>query len=421
MATYQKQSKRHVVMYAGYLPINMDSGAEIRLFTNIRAYQDLDFDIEFVYVGKSNPSRWPDNFGVTWRYLSIPNESPTMTERLAFRVGWPFGKILNYRYEARKWIQRDVLAHEKKFPGTLYHFEYLFTACAAINLPGVRTIFSSHDLESARKQIVTDFRTQNRKMSRYEMLSEKYVSKAEKFVVKHCQLVLAIATHEAKIIQNNWSCDHVELFPMSWPDETIVFRKRNWMDGKKLRLLHLGKIDTLLCYNSLKFLFTEVFPRLEKNILQNIEMDVVGKIPESEGAKRIIEMAKEYPQVKFHGFQRDTRSFYGLSDLQVVGATIATGLRTRIIESFVFGIPVISTMIGAQGVEGLISGKNIFLAKDAQSFVDNLTYIYNNPACLPQLAKGGRETYDRYYNRNVAATILSEALDRHIFRKQKDS
>lgn len=415
MVAADKYPKK-IFIYAGFLPLKLDSGADIRLHTNIRAYLDLGYDVEVVYVGKSPPPRWPEYPGVKWRYLPVPNARPTLGEHLSYYLGFPIGKILNFRYEARKSIQNDMRILTKSNPQALFQFEYFYTACALINFPGFQTIFSSYDLETVRKQIVAEFRGKKRKFLR---LDDIYLIKAERLVVTQSKLVLAIATHEADHMRNNWGCDHVEVFPMSWPNELAVIRNRKWLEDGKLRLIHLGKIDTILSFNSLQFLFTEVFPRLGKSVLQNIEMDVIGKIPESDGSRKILDMAKKYPQVKFVGYQPDTRLLYSESDVQVVGATSATGLRTRIIESFVFGIPVISTIIGAEGVEGLNTGKNILLANNAETFARHLTYVYENPEALPQLAKAGRETYDRYYSRKVAAEKLSEVLHRYIYKDKE--
>ena len=133
-------------------------------------------------------------------------------------------------------------------------------------------------------------------------------------------------------------------------------------------------------------------------------------------ADEILVMAGGYPQLHFHGFQETITPFYEQADLQVVGATVATGLRTRIVESFVYGVPVLSTVIGAEGLGSLKTGFNIFLAKDSESFVAQITNIIENPELLSEIALNAQQTYNRYHRRQVVANRLSELLAQHIIR-----
>jgi hypothetical protein len=176
------------------------------------------------------------------------------------------------------------------------------------------------------------------------------LERAEMLAASHCKLVLTIAAHENAQLRQKLGLPYVELLPMSWPDEKVVSRTRPWLDEGVLRLLHLGTVDAFVTYYSLKFLLGEVFPRLPKTVLNNLELLVVGKIKDTPCSREIREMSRQYPQVRFLGYVDDVHPFYAKSDLQVVGATRATGLRTRIIESFVYGLPVLSTWASAPGV-----------------------------------------------------------------------
>jgi len=137
---------------------------------------------------------------------------------------------------------------------------------------------------------------------------------------------------------------------------------------------------------------------------------VVGTVADSFYCNRILEIAKPYPQVRFLGFAEDLRAMYAQVDVQVVGGVKASGLRTRIIESMVCGVPVLSTPEMAEGLSGLADGENILLAADAQDYADKLTNLVTFPPDFDQLANSARETYERVYSRSVAADVLAEAL-----------
>ena len=100
--------------------------------------------------------------------------------------------------------------------------------------------------------------------------------------------------------------------------------------------------------------------------------------------------------------------------MHVVGATIATGSRTRIIESFVFGLPVISTRESADGLIGLENRSNILLADSPNEFADYLINILKNPDQLVSLKLNGRTLYDKYYHSKVVTKKLKNLLNKYV-------
>ena len=102
------------------------------------------------------------------------------------------------------------------------------------------------------------------------------------------------------------------------------------------------------------------------------------------------------------------------ADLQVVGGVKASGLRTRIIESMVYGVPVFSTAEMAEGLSGLADGENILLAADAQDYADRLTNLVTSPPDFDQLARSARKTYDENNGRQIAMEVLKNALQEFL-------
>ena len=129
---------------------------------------------------------------------------------------------------------------------------------------------------------------------------------------------------------------------------------------------------------------------------------------------RILELAKPYPKVSFLGYVEDVRRVYSEADLQVVGNTRATGLRTRIVESFLYGVPVLSTVEAAKGVSPISDGRNILLVADARGFARAIADVLQTPACLAAVAAAGHATYKANYSREVSARALSDLLQRYF-------
>ena len=89
---------------------------------------------------------------------------------------------------------------------------------------------------------------------------------------------------------------------------------------------------------------------------------------------------------------------------------MATGSRTKIVESLVYGLPVLSTFEAADGLIGLKNKENIFLAETPKEFLNHLKYIIENPSILKSIRKKGRDTYDNLYSQELGKNKLKEII-----------
>ena len=98
-------------------------------------------------------------------------------------------------------------------------------------------------------------------------------------------------------------------------------------------------------------------------------------------------------------------------DLQIIGSQNATGIRTKIIESLAFGLPVISSEIGARGLYGLKHEENILLVKNHIEFSEILFGILNGIYDLNRISMNGRKLYEKRYSKEKQALKLKECLN----------
>lgn len=391
-------------------------GSSMRVYTNLRAYLDLGFRVELIhFVTEENQSKaliLPEG---EIRLTQIPRQAREMNryaKKLAMLLGWPDEFLLKAFFSVKAQVIPEVQNRFQNHPLALFHFEYDEFASAATAFSGLRAIWSNHDVVSQRVHLISQSRDERRLHKDSEAGLQRVIKriiKAENLIAKHVSLILNIACHEhAEFLRRGYQ--NAVLFPMSWPDEALVPHTRPWREGGRLRLLHLGSVNGLVGYESLSYLIGEVFPLLSQSVLDKLELWVVGTLADAFYCNRIREMAKPYPQVRFMGFLEDLREVYNKVDVQVVGGVKASGLRTRIIESMVYGVPVLSTFAMAEGLNRLIDGENIFLAQDAQGYAEALTRLTLEEVDLESLAQRARSFYDAYYSRAHAAGVLQAAL-----------
>jgi glycosyltransferase involved in cell wall biosynthesis len=196
-------------------------------------------------------------------------------------------------------------------------------------------------------------------------------------------------------------------------DEEVIVRDA-WLAGGNLNMLHLGGLSHFPTFRSIAFLLEEVFPLLAPAVLERIRLDVAGTVPDEPHVRRIVEIASRYPHVRFRGFIPNIRDAYAGVDVHLVAATEATGLRTRIIEAFALGVPVISTTIGARGIAGLRPGENIFIADQAPAYAELLSTLAVNGEALQRVSQQAKATYDSGYCRRHVAGRLGDLLNTYF-------
>jgi len=395
------------------------NGPGLTICSEVQAFLDLGFEVEFVFFRtRDNIPSSPGYFQqLKCTVIDAREEKPSLYARVAYWMGWPWKLALRQLFPARKVILREANARIQNNGTAIHIFHYLRTANVIPDLPRARMIWACHDIESeyyARNRSLLQ-KLDKREPYSYENRALRRLSKLERNVARACGLVLCVASEDAKQTVEEWSVPHAAYLPISIPNTDVPIGAGEHRTAGRLRLLHIGALGPPATYTSLEFLFTRVFPLLDADTLSRLQLEVVGKsTPIGARKNAIMTMARPYPMVQFSGFVDDIRTAYRRNDLQLVASTKSTGRRARIIESWAFGMPVLSTTAGAGGVKDIAPGQNILIADDPRDFARNLQELLHNPERLDQIAVAARQTYEAKYGRKHVAAALRDLLNTHF-------
>jgi glycosyltransferase involved in cell wall biosynthesis len=412
--------KKQVFFFLDSIPQKQGSGASLRFYSNVRAYLDLGYRLEVVQI-----SSQPDDGVLSeelqrarWTNVIEAPAPSSLAGRLMFRAGIIDHSAVGYYIQKHAVVYREIQKRVQEAESALFHLEGELMASALPWLPKTtNTLWSLHDLPSTVSAATTRIacEAQSRKPTRAERREFRFARRYEASLARHASLILCIADYDCDRLRREWGCRAVEYLPLSIPDEPEQNGAREWIANGRLRLLHLGSISHLPSYRSLEFLFQHVWPRLPEELLDRISLDIVGTVnPENARAKKILELANAFSNVTFHGYVPDVAPYYRNADLQIVASTDATGLRTRTIESFAYGLPVLSTEMAARGIAGLKPGEQLLIADDGEQFVQQLSSLLNSPETLQALSTRAREFYRHHQSRSVVASTLGGFLEKYF-------
>lgn len=150
-------------------------------------------------------------------------------------------------------------------------------------------------------------------------------------------------------------------------------------------VLFCGAMDYTPNVDALRWYFSEIHDALRQRI-PDLRMLIVGKSP----APEVLDHAQR-PGVTVTGGVPDVRPYYRRAWLQLVPLRIGGGTRLKIPESMAMGTPVVSTTIGAQGLD-LAEGHDILLADTPGQFVEATARALTDPALRAHLEDHGGRT-----------------------------
>jgi glycosyltransferase involved in cell wall biosynthesis len=387
--------------------------------SQVQAFLDLGCEVEFVILRTKdkNPSLSAHFKEFKCTVVDARKERPLRYARLAYWTGRPRELSWQQLYPARNVLLREVKTRMLQDDSAIHIFHYLPTANVIPSLPKARTICACHDIESEyeARALAVYQELENRQPYGWENRKIRRLSELERDVARSSGLVLCVSPEEAKRIVDQWLVPHAAYLPQGIANGDSPIVTGTHRSAGELRLLHVGVWENPASYTSLEFLLTKVFPLLDADTISRLKLEIAGKsAADRVQAKTILEMARPYPMVRFSGFVDDIRTAYRRNDLQVVASTQATGRRTRIIESWALGMPVLSTTVGAGGIKDIVPGQNILIADEPRDFARILQELIHAPERLDEIAVAARQTYETKYGRRAVAVALQEILNTHF-------
>lgn len=185
---------------------------------------------------------------------------------------------------------------------------------------------------------------------------------------------------------------HAEIFVLANGVDPAVFNHDQFppQPDSSPTVLFCGAMDYTPNIDGLKWYFNEADPALRAAVPDR-QILIVGKNPVP-----AVQAYGEIPGVTVTGEVPDVRPFYQRAWLQMVPLRIGGGTRLKIVESLAIGCPVVSTTIGAQGLD-LVDGEHLKLADHGEAFADAIGTLLQDQTQRQRIADAGRErTLSRY-------------------------
>jgi polysaccharide biosynthesis protein PslH len=157
-------------------------------------------------------------------------------------------------------------------------------------------------------------------------------------------------------------------------------------------IVFVGSMDWMPNQDGIRFFMDQILPAIRAK-LPECTVGIVGRTPSAE----LIETAKRDGRMTVTGTVPDVRPFLWGSAVSIVPLRVGGGTRLKIYEAMAAGTPVISTTIGAEGLD-VSPGQNICIADAPDAFAAACIDLLRNRTGRDGLAAAGRELVETRFS-----------------------
>lgn len=151
----------------------------------------------------------------------------------------------------------------------------------------------------------------------------------------------------------------------------------------------------------------QVFPRVLAQAPDAV-LTVIGKNP----PKEILHSQFPIPPANLEaaGYVADPHPYLEETAVFVVPLLAGGGMRVKIVDAWLWGLPIVSTTIGAEGIQ-VQPGENILIADTSQDMAEAVIRLLQNPGEGQRLARSGRQWAEQHYDWRIVYRLWDQVYD----------
>ncbi|NLG51688.1 MAG: glycosyltransferase [Chloroflexi bacterium] len=156
-------------------------------------------------------------------------------------------------------------------------------------------------------------------------------------------------------------------------------------------ITHLGTMFWPPNIEGVLWFAREVFPRVLERV-PDARLVIIGKRPPAD-----IEALGQDGHIQVLGYVPDPTPYLAETAAFIVPLHAGAGMRVKILDAWGWGLPIVSTTLGAEGVEPR-EGEDLLIADDAQAFADAVVRLLEDSSLRATLREHGRQRAVEDYN-----------------------
>ncbi len=213
--------------------------------------------------------------------------------------------------------------------------------------------------------------------------------------------IVCITGNDAEYFRQNGCRKPVEVIPFG-----IVPEELSNVEVEPDSLFHIGAMDWLPNLESIRWLLDDIWPVVHSRVPQ-AKLYLAGrKMPEQLMKARIegVSVIGEVP---------DAMYFIGSKKINIVPLLSGSGIRVKIIEAMSVGKVVVTTTVGAQGID-YTDGENILIANTPDEFAEQIGRCLSDDDFCRRVGEAAARLVAEQYDEHKLAVKLLEFYNKRL-------
>lgn len=354
---------KRILVIDHYVPTyNKDAGSFF-MFSLLKALAHLGYRVVF----------WPDNLHRSEPYTMLVQQMGI--------------EVIYGRHDFNQYLEK----HQEFFDAAILTRNHIaINFIDAVRSKIKKVIYHDPDLEFLREQRRFSFEGGGED----ELLR---VKEREFYLFRNCDIISIHSPVERDIIRQELQDATVAVIPLPINGITACTTAFSERSG----LLFVGSTHPPNV-DALAYFLEYVFPLVTAK-RPDIKLYIVGQVPKNQ-LKNC-----DHSNVVFTGFVEDLRPYFEQARVYIAPLRYGAGIKGKILEALSFGLPVVTTSIGAEGI-GLTHTRDVFIEDNHVGFAESVLRLYEDPNLWNEIRLRGQEHVELNFSQAVFTTKVQETL-----------
>ena len=232
----------------------------------------------------------------------------------------------------------------------------------------------------------------------------KRIRRFEKSMINTYDLLVPITERDGRILEEMGNKKPMHVSPTGIDTTALIPHSKNLEHPS---LFHIGSLEWSPNQEGLIWFIEKSWPKIHKKFPE-LKFYIAGR-----NAPEWLIRKFDAPNIEFIGEVPDAYEFMNSKSIMVVPLFSGSGMRIKIIEGMALGKPIISTLIGTEGIS-TTSGKNILIANNEDEFTDAVSKLIADKSTFQEISRNAIEYIHEKFDNLALAGALSGFYKKHI-------
>lgn len=288
-------------------------------------------------------------------------------------------------YKIVKKYNIDTIHAEYTAMGQYYWIKRFF--------PNLKINLVEHDVVDQSYERLSEKNNGIKKL--YYCWQKRLVHKQEKKYCMHCDNIFVLNNKDKLLLSDIYKLNNVYVLN---PYYGIDFHNNSYTNipKKKNSICFIGLMNREENHEAAMRLIN-IFKSINRD---DYSLTIIGAYPKDELLK------ENANNIKITGFVEDIVKEISKNEIAVFPLEMGAGIKFKVLQAFGLGLPIITTIVGAEGIDE--EGKVLTIVKNDDEIQDKIVELLENKAIIKQKSQEGIEYVKDHFDWSKSKKLLEQ-------------